>query len=69
MNMGSQEWGSDGTATGYDQTFMDNYNVLKNLSNMTNITEEESNNFLMMDNETTHAETILQEPEYEPEAR
>jgi len=66
---GSQEWGSDGTATGYDQTFMDNYNVLKNLSNMTNITEEESNNFLMMDNETTHAETILQEPEYEPEAK
>jgi hypothetical protein len=45
---------------------MDNYNVLKSLPDMTNITEEEQNNFLMMDNETPHAETQLQEPEYEP---
>lgn len=63
---GSQSWNQDGTHTGLDGTFMDNYNVLKNLPEMTQITDEDQDNFLMMDNETTHAETYVQEPEYEP---
>ncbi|MCH3962012.1 MAG: YidC/Oxa1 family membrane protein insertase [Solobacterium sp.] len=65
---GTQSWNEDGTLSGLDETFMDNYNVLKSLPEMTNITEEEQNNFLMMDNETPHSETQLQEPEYEPSA-
>ena len=64
---GSQTGNDDGTYSGLDSTFMDNYNVLKNLPNITNITEDDSNNFLMMDNEATHAETVLQTPDYVPE--
>jgi arylsulfatase A-like enzyme len=48
---------------------MDNYNVLKNLPEITNITDEDTNNFLMMDNEATHAETVLQTPDYVPSAK
>ena len=48
---------------------MDNYNVLRKLDDITQITSDDSDNFLMMDNETTHSDMMLQEPEYEPEAK
>jgi YidC/Oxa1 family membrane protein insertase len=52
--------------TAENKEFLDNYNVLKNLPIMTKVTNDDTNTFLMMDNDTTHVETILQEPEYEP---
>jgi len=65
----SQVWNTTSTAEGIDETFMDNYNVLRKLDSITQITSDDSNNFLMMDNETTHADMMLQEPGYEPEAK
>lgn len=55
-------------AEGRDSDFMDSYNVLKNLSNVTNITEE-GNTFFFMNNELTHEPMLLQEPEYLPLGR
>ena len=49
-----------------DLTFLKSYAVLKNLTNITNIKEDNRNNFLLLYNGATHDETILQEPEYEP---
>lgn len=57
---------SDMIVTEMDQTFMDNYNVLTNLPKMTKVTDNSQNTFLMMDNDTTHSDTILKEPEYIP---
>ena len=45
--------------------FVDSYAVLKNLSKFSQIKESSENTFLMMDNETTHSATILNE-DYEP---
>ena len=56
------------TAVGLEQRFLDKYDVLVNLSKMTHITEEDSDTFLMMSNDTTHEPVLLQEPEYEPSA-
>lgn len=53
-------------ATGRNQGFMDSYNVMTNLSHMTNITEGSENTFLMMANNLTHNPMLLSEPEYEP---
>lgn len=47
--------------------FVDSYAVLKNLSKFSQIKESSENTFLMMDNETTHSATILNE-DYEPGA-
>lgn len=57
---------SDTVATGMNSAFMNAYNVLVNLPNMTNITEEETNTFLTLTNNTTHEPMLLQEPEYVP---
>jgi len=53
-------------ADGVGAGFMNPYYVLENLSNMTNITEDETHTFMMMANNTTHEPMILQEPEYVP---
>jgi YidC/Oxa1 family membrane protein insertase len=52
---------------GIDLTFMNSYNVLKNLPQMTEIKDQDHGSFMMMDNDTTHAQVLLQEPEYEPQ--
>lgn len=54
------------TSTGLSPRFLDPYNVLLNLSEMTNIVENNDNTFLMISNNTTHEPILLQEPEYEP---
>lgn len=51
---------------GISKIFMDPYNVLQNLSYMTSVTEEETNTFLFMVNETPHGPTLLQTPDYTP---
>lgn len=53
-------------AYGLDKEFLDSYFVLTNLDYMTQISEEEQNHFLFLCNETPHAVTLLQEPEYVP---
>ncbi|MBR4982826.1 MAG: hypothetical protein IKY94_09725 [Lachnospiraceae bacterium] len=51
---------------GLSSSFIDQYNVLLELSGMTRTTEENMNTFLMISNCTTHEPMLLQEPEYEP---
>ena len=57
---------SPSVATGIFSPFMNTYNVLAGLSQLTTVTEEGSNTFLMMTNDTTHEPVLLQEPEYNP---
>lgn len=54
------------TAKGMYSAFMEAYNVLENMNGITKFTEEETNTFLMMTNDTTHDPVLLQEPEYVP---
>ncbi len=54
------------TSSGISANFMDNYNVLANLPNICDITENENNTFLFMTNDVTHEPMMLQEPNYEP---
>lgn len=53
-------------AEGIDSLFMNSYMVLENMSQMTVISEEDENTFLMMVNNVTHEPVMLQEPEYVP---
>ena len=54
------------TATGESSAFASSYNVLLNLCDITKITDENSNNFMVMCNDTTHDPVMLQEPDYVP---
>jgi YidC/Oxa1 family membrane protein insertase len=53
-------------AEGINGGFMASYNVLSNMSNITNVAENEDNTFLFMCNDLTHQPMLLQEPEYVP---
>jgi len=53
-------------SVGINKNYLDAYNVLANLSSITEIQDGTTNTFLMMDNDTPHDVTLLQEPEYEP---
>ena len=53
-------------STGYRLEFIESYPVLTNLPAMTDIEENSLNTFLMMRNDTTHSECLLQEPDYIP---
>lgn len=57
---------SSSQAFGMKSDFLNSYYVLQNLSYMTNITEDAQNTFLMMSNDTTHDEMLLDEPSYTP---
>ena len=54
------------TAANVNQKFIREYSALSHLSDMTGITDEGQGTFLMMTNKTTHEETMLQMPDYEP---
>ncbi len=56
----------DKTAEGVKKKFIDTYNVLTNLSNITNISTGKDDNFLFMSNDTTHEPMLLQMPDYVP---
>lgn len=56
---------SNTVAQGIRNSFMKAYNVLVNLPNITNISEDGINTFLMMANTATHEPMLLQEPDYE----
>ena len=46
--------------------FCEAFFVLKSLSSITEIRDDDTNTFMMMDNDTAHDTSMLQEPEYEP---
>ncbi len=54
------------TADGLYSNFMDSYEVLEQMKNMTRIEDTDGLSFLMMSNETTHDPMLLQEGEFEP---
>ena len=53
-------------ASGYNQNFLNSFETLKQLSNLTKVSNDDQNHFFMMCNESTHEPTILQKPNYEP---
>lgn len=52
------------SASGFDRKFIENYDVLLNLPNITEITETDSNTFMTLDNGTAHEPVLLQMPDY-----
>lgn len=54
------------TGSGISAGFMNSYNVLANLPNITRITKDDTNTYMVMTNDTTHDPMLLQEPEYVP---
>ena len=56
-------------ATGVRAGFIDSYNVLTALPDITEIADEENNTFLVMANNATHEPMLLQEPDYVPAMR
>lgn len=67
--MGNQRVSSDLMyADGIFPGFMKGYQVLENLPTMSKVTDDGSNNFLMMVNYTAHEPMLLQEPDYVPNA-
>lgn len=55
------------SATGMNNAFLEPYYVLKNLPGMSQITDDSTNTFLFLSNDTTHEPMLLQEPDYTPE--
>ena len=53
-------------ADGLYDSFMDSYQVLDNLSEMTKIDQAEKDTFMFMTNDTTHDPMLLQTPDYVP---
>ncbi|WP_034449815.1 YidC/Oxa1 family membrane protein insertase [Butyrivibrio sp. AE2032] len=53
-------------STGYNKFFLEAYPVLCNLPEMTTISDDSKNTFLMMSNDTVHSPCLLQEPDYVP---
>ena len=74
-----QEYNANGDTTYYNQAidglhkasgtsgrFLGSFEVLQNLSNMTQITSDKVNTYLSMDNESAHSPVLLQMPGYTP---
>lgn len=53
-------------ADGMHSNFMNPYNVLRNLVQITDVKEEKENTFLMIANNAAHEPMLLQEPDYIP---
>jgi phosphoglycerol transferase MdoB-like AlkP superfamily enzyme len=51
--------------TGINEEVMEDYLTISNLVDMTTISDDNSDNFLMLDNELTHWPIYYKEPEYE----
>lgn len=52
------------TAYGVNDAIYDMFSVLENMETMTVISDDDSDNFLMMSNDSTHDCSLFQEPEY-----
>ena len=64
----TQSIDSPSTATGLLSSFMESYNAISSMSNMTKITNDDSNTFMFMSNDMTHEPMLLKEPDYVPAA-
>ena len=53
-------------AVGTKESFLRSYGVLKSLPEITNVTQQGQNTFVMLSNDTTHEPMLLQTPQYEP---
>ncbi len=67
INYSTQTRDSLSTAKGLSKDFMDPYNVLLNLPDITKITEDKESTYLFIANDTTHEPMLLQAPDYTPE--
>ena len=56
-------------AKGSNALFMQSYNVMDNLDNITRISNDGKNNFLFLANEMTHEGALLSEPNYIPKLK
>ena len=54
---------------GISKEFMESYNTMCHLSNMTKIAEGSTNTYLFFSNKMTHDPMLLQEPDYTPQER
>lgn len=59
-----QLWESASRAEGTTSAFLDSYNVLRHLPEITRVTEDGENTFLFLCNNMTHEPVLLQEPDY-----
>lgn len=66
MEIFTQVATSKSTASGMSGPFLDAYNVLTSLPQMSHITEDNVNTYFTMDNETVHEPLLLQMPDYTP---
>ncbi len=64
--LGDNMYVAEGTIDGVDPIFMGSYTVLKSLPDITKSIDSGNGSFILIDNDTTHDVTMLQEPEYEP---
>ena len=55
-----------GDKASFSSSFMDSYSVLCSLKEITDITDDDQNNYIFLDNESTHEIMLLKVPEYEP---
>lgn len=55
-----------GEKVSFSESFMNSYSVLLSLKEITKIEESDQDNYLFIDNESTHEITLLKTPEYEP---
>lgn len=62
-----QDHDGNSKSTGYDPEFLNSFAVLTHLKDMTKIKEGTQDTFLMMANDTTHQNCLLQKPDYTPE--
>ncbi|MGI5977425.1 MAG: membrane protein insertase YidC [Candidatus Limivicinus sp.] len=58
--------GSIVKAVGFSGSFLNSYNVLDSLPELTRVQDSDENTFLMMTNDSTHEPMMLQEPDYVP---
>ncbi len=62
----AQYIGGNTRSTGYYHAFIDAYTVLTKLPEITKVTDDSGNTFMMMANYTSHSPCLLQEPDYVP---
>lgn len=67
-SVGDQVVENSYVANGIRPAFLEHYTTLQNYSAMTRIADDDKNSFLIITNDTTHEQTLLQEPEYIPAA-
>ncbi len=61
-----QLWFSESQAYGMSEKFLDCYQFLKEMPDITTAEDKDTGTFIMMNNSTPHEVAMLQEPEYEP---